>query len=963
MNRIAQQIARGMDLRKPQIEALSVLAKAVESLPMESEANALEVLKQLQREFPQVADFERDFPNLCFTLATGVGKTRLMGAMIAYLASEKQVRDFFIVAPNHTILEKLVREFSDPNDPKYVFRGVGQFNAPPKIITSENFDEGYGVRSDWASEPELFGAEDVHIYLFNISMFNSRERRIKTPRETIVGGMSYFEYLSKLKKLVVFMDEAHRYRAENSSQAIGDLKPILGIELTATPQVEMGNRTVLFKNVIYGYSLAQALDDGYVKEPWVAGRENFKSVELDEEMLERLKLEDGIRIHEATKIHLKNYCHNSERRPIKPFILVIASSIKHANELEALMKSEAFFEGRYRDKIRVVHSGSKPEEEERAVRDLLEIESITNPIEVVIHVNKLREGWDVVNLYTIVPLRAANSKTLIEQSLGRGLRLPFGQRTGKTEVDRLTIVSHDRFDEIVSEAKRSNSLIRQSYQFGTSDLPENGFETVAAEPKFMEEMNGYGKASQLVAQKTVELMEKTGEKSSERLAGMVAPALGEPEETIKPLVEDILKRYEALSIRIPRITVMPEVIRPGKYRPFRLDVQQISLQHSSSGIIMKNLSTGEMETIMAARTAFMKESSEDFLAGLLLNDDSVSETEENAEAAIDLARQMVDHLHSYLGSEENVQAVIAANGAMLAEYILAQMKEHYEPPVEKFSSTVGRDFTFLKSVYHTQTKGSDILRFDEPPDQLSLISKALFKGFSKSTYPIVQFDSNSERLFACVLEQDSSVLKWVKTPAKSLTLYYQRNLRYEPDFIVETASGFFLCEVKSSAELQDPIVLQKKEAAVHWCEEATIHAQRHETKPWVYCLIPHSEVSLTTTFASLATRFQEKRRRENLYFLQAKGIAARGILENGRFVVLQGSEVYKEETNSLQSCYRDLRKSLCSGGIIAEHQEVLRFVEDYAFASPSTASSILLGASSNGRAVWKNQQGQTLKEA
>jgi type III restriction enzyme len=36
----------------------------------------------------------------------------------------------------------------------------------------------------------------------------------------------------------------------------------------------------------------------------------------------------------------------------------------------------------------------------------------------------LKEGWDVTNLYTIVPLRTADSRTLVEQSIGRGLRLP-----------------------------------------------------------------------------------------------------------------------------------------------------------------------------------------------------------------------------------------------------------------------------------------------------------------------------------------------------------------------------------------------------------------------------------------------------------------------------------------------------------------------------------------------------------
>src|SRR5437763_3161756 len=94
------------------------------------------------------------------------------------------------------------------------------------------------------------------------------------------------------------------------------------------------------------------------------------------------------------------------------------------------------------------------------IESLLKVERADEPTEIVIHVNMLKEGWDVTNLYTIVPLRAANARILIEQSLGRGLRLPFGKRTGVDAVDTLNIVAHDRFQEIIDEAKRPDSPIR-----------------------------------------------------------------------------------------------------------------------------------------------------------------------------------------------------------------------------------------------------------------------------------------------------------------------------------------------------------------------------------------------------------------------------------------------------------------------------------------------------------------------
>ena len=73
----------------------------------------------------------------------------------------------------------------------------------------------------------------------------------------------------------------------------------------------------------------------------------------------------------------------------------------------------------------------------------------------------LKEGWDVTNLYTIIPLRTATSMTLREQTIGRGLRLPYGRRTGNDKVDKLTIVAHDKFQEIIDAANQPDSIIKR----------------------------------------------------------------------------------------------------------------------------------------------------------------------------------------------------------------------------------------------------------------------------------------------------------------------------------------------------------------------------------------------------------------------------------------------------------------------------------------------------------------------
>ncbi len=220
----------------------------------------MELVKQA---YPSVEAFERDFPSLCFAVATGVGKTRLMGAFIAYLYRTGRSRHFSLFSPLIlTIYNKLIADFT-PGTPKYVFTGIADFvTHRPEIITGDNYETGRGVRNEGVSQQRLWDSGEPHINIFNISKINSEVRggnapRIKRLSEYI--GQSYFEYLSALPDLVLIMDESHRYRAEAGFNALNELKPILGLELTATPQIERGTKAVeKFKNVVYAYPLSRS---------------------------------------------------------------------------------------------------------------------------------------------------------------------------------------------------------------------------------------------------------------------------------------------------------------------------------------------------------------------------------------------------------------------------------------------------------------------------------------------------------------------------------------------------------------------------------------------------------------------------------------------------------------------------------------------------------------------------------
>lgn len=118
---------------------------------------------------------------------------------------------------------------------------------------------------------------------------------------------------------------------------------------------------------------------------------------------------------------------------------------------------------RYRGKVIEIHSNMKGEETEENIRKLLSIESAQNPVEIVLHVYKLKEGWDVNNLFTIIPLNAAKSDILALQTIGRGLRLPFGAITGNEAIDTLDILHPENKrmkDIIVRECKIQGVAIK-----------------------------------------------------------------------------------------------------------------------------------------------------------------------------------------------------------------------------------------------------------------------------------------------------------------------------------------------------------------------------------------------------------------------------------------------------------------------------------------------------------------------
>lgn len=905
MDRIAQMISNRLSLRTPQKRSLEILNELTGKLELQKDIDLSAEFEKVTNLYPTCSDFERDFPSLCFALATGVGKTRLMGAFVAYLNLAKGIRNFFVLAPNLTIYNKLIEDFSNPAHPKYVFKGIGEFaQNPPRVITGDNYLQ--------ASQMTLFHSE-VKINIFNISKINAETRggsepKIKRLSECL--GESYFNYLSNLDDLVLLMDESHHYRADRGLQVINELKPIIGLELTATPQIERGGNTIKFKNVVYEYSLALAIEDGYVKEPAVATRKDFDPRHLSTEEVDLIKIEDGIRIHEDTKIGLDIYARDNRVDMVKPFVLIVAKDTDHASRIKTIIQSNAFFEGRYADKVMEIHSNQRGSEKEENIQQLLSLEDVSNKIEIVIHVNMLKEGWDVTNLYTIIPLRTAASTTLREQTIGRGLRLPYGKRTNDKKVDTLTIVAHDKFQEIIDEANKPDSLIkmRNIIEVDEDELAkdkevvsgvsmwEQGFsqrqEQIA---KIEHEADRQQAFQQLeIEREVIDLIPSlnTELKSVEELKGQEAKdifikkyterVLSQPqaelfaEEKIKKateIFEQVASQFIQHVIEIPRMVVQQKDEAVSGFNEFDLDIERLNYQPVSEEILVKRLREQEDGvSYIKGKGRIIPDRLDNLIVNELIHQPEI-DYDHQSDLLFKLAGQTLEHFKSYLKLDDNIINVVQYNKREIARFIYVQMMEHFYCETPSYEGVKVLPFVALKEHNFSKYKADSVYPYTDTIDPTSSIPSKVFVGFKKACHDKYKFDSKTEKDFAIILEQDDEVKRWLRPAEGQFEIWWAHNSkRYNPDFVVETKNSICLVETKMQKEMESDEVLEKAKAALHYCSYASKFAKDNGKKEWRYILIPHEAVQFNMSFEVLSNQFEVKQEeavrveKSDLYF-------------------------------------------------------------------------------------------------
>lgn len=884
MNSTANNIKQRLSLREPLQDSLDIVAQLTEELLLKKEVDLVSELEKVKGKYPSCTDFERDFVSLAFSIATGVGKTRLMGAIVSYLYLQKGIKNFFILAPNLTIYDKLIEDFGNPAYHKYVFNGISEFvHQRPVVITGDNY----------AQQGALFAESEIRINIFNIAKFNSDNRgttqggvslapKIKRLSEYL--GQSYWEYLSGLEDLVILMDEAHRYHADASKNAINELKPVLGIELTATPFDEKGKP---FKNIVFEYSLAQALSDGkFVKNPAIATRKNFQKGSLNEKEIEIVKLEDAVSIHLDTKNELEIYSKNNEVKLVKPFILVVCRDIAHAKEVYEYINSDSFYEGTFKGKVLQIDSSTKKEED--IERQFLSLESAENEIEIVIHVNMLKEGWDVTNLYTIVPLRAANAGILIEQTIGRGLRLPYeGKRTGVDKIDKLTVVAHENFNAVIEAAQDPNNIlnkisfveipeedlssrtvvvtskpimerkleqeqerIKQIVQPQEQQNAQNNLDAKRAIINVLPEFNAIPEVRRVddlckeeVKQKVIQLVEK---KLNEGQGNLFAEQIV---EEAKIIYDVMVNEFKKNIIEIPRMDLVQGETR-AEFTHFDLDVTEFNFQALEQEIIRMGLKDKQIETIKAKSSGSYGNPIKLMIAELI--DFPEIDYDENSELLYHLSNQAFEAIKSHVQDETKLSQLFFQFKSVIAEKIYLQMKKHFHLHSADYIAPKVLPFTQIEKWNFSSLLNAGYRDYRVMITPVSLIPKYVFIGFEKACHFEYKFDSKAEQDLSFVLENDAQVIKWLRPAPRQFRIYWDNNTKlYEPDFIVETNENIYMIEVKRADQLEEGTVLAKKIAAERFCKYATEFTTANQGKQWKYIILPHDIITRTVNLSYL----------------------------------------------------------------------------------------------------------------
>jgi type III restriction enzyme len=792
-----EAIAARLDLRRPNQEAL-------ESIVFEIARHY--VLDGEPPPFEAVVD-----------VATGVGKTYVLASAIEYLAVDG-VRNFAVITPGRTILDKTVANFT-LGHPKCLLGGM---EVRPVVITSENF-------ATPAMRAAMDDSTQVKLFIFTVQALLRPESKVgrKTHKFQEGLGEAFYAHLQGQDDLVVFADEHHTYYGPAFSKAVRDLRPRVLIGLTATP-----DRRTPSDQIIFRYPLAAAIADKLVKTPVLVGRK-------DDRTDAPTKLLDGVRLLELKEQAIARWCRDTGDSPINPVLLVIAPTIAEAKEIDSIVVDPAFAGGRYAGKVLTVHSDAPDE----ALAQLDKLEDPISPYRVVISVGMLKEGWDVKNVYVIASLRASVSTILTEQTLGRGLRLPFGRYTGVEFLDTLEVLGHERYEELLRNAgvlneqfidRRTRAVLRRNAQGNLVPTLETTPVVAAVAP---------------VEESTSSAPTVAPPASVGAVIASVEDHTAKAEEEVARLKVQLVPRPDLPKLRIPQLkmTAVKSAFSLADIvdrEPFRRLGESIAADPSGS---LRRVALSARIIVGAdglRRTELVPVRALDRVespASLLPLDDARQQLIDQVlmapvvPARPNQRRPAAEIVDAFIrGLDGQADTILSGYLDRAAAGLIQLITEEHRKVAAKPS--------YGEVVEVTEFNKVRIGRVETTQDRFGPFRKGVgYDAYHNSLYAQDWFDSSTERDTGNILEDADGISHWVRLQVGDLPILWTGAHVYNPDFVaVERDGTHWVIEVKMDKEMPSAEVQGKRDAARRWANY--VSADDAVGVRWHYLLVSETEV-------------------------------------------------------------------------------------------------------------------------
>ena len=791
------EIAARLDLREPNADAVRTLA---------AEVSQHYDVEGRQPPFEAVLDS-----------ATGVGKTYILVGAMELFAIADEVRDFVIVTPGRTILQKTLDNFT-PGHPKSL---LGPMSFQPVVITADNFNT-----------PVMRAAMDdptqIKVYLFTVQSLIKPESKVgrKTHKFQEGLGTEFYAHLQATARLVVFADEHHTYYGPAFSNAVRDLQPWVLVGLTATPDKKTPKDQIIFR-----YPLAAAIADKLVKTPVIVGRKDDRKDPLT-------KLTDGVTLLDAKRDAITGYAARAGVEPVNPVMLVVAKDIADADEYGATLRSEEFFGGRFAEAVLVVHSNAPDE----ALEELSKVEDPTSPVRIIISVGMLKEGWDVKNVYVIASMRSSVSEILTEQTLGRGMRLPFGAYTGIEILDTLEVVAHERYEELLKKAGVLNEAFVD-------------YRTRAA-------LRTNAQGEQVVVSETVRAATEPILAAGDGEAPFVADADSRPvvttidqrtaqvEGAALKLRQAIIRRSDAPPILVPVLEMsavqspftLADITDTDRFRKLGRSLAadpdgELARTLVSARIVTgpdgvkrtELVTSGAADRVQSNATLFGAGDLRSQLVDIVLGSPAVPARKDQRAAVAPLMEAFFDGLGDR--APDLLSANLGRAGARLVRLVGDEQRAYMPAPTYERVVEL-REFA--------PTRATDR---EVSGDRHGAFSRSVaYIGWKRALFPIEWFDSRPERTVANMVDENAGVACWVRLHIGELPiLWNSAGQEYNPDFIVIDDDGtHWVVEVKMDKEMASADVTGKRDAAKRWANYVT--SDEKVGVAWRYLLVSEADV-------------------------------------------------------------------------------------------------------------------------